>query len=332
MPTSIEIQKRATQSAVLERAAATSPKRNVSNVSALQPQNMLVPFDFTETSIDLLRHAAAMAASLGATLHVLHVTDTSEPADEKAAAFHAGAEPLLRHWTKTIAGDRAEVVPWVRSGSSAREIVAMARSLDIDLVLMASSCYGGLKHVLERSTADRVSRLSPCPVLTIPERVLPLQWSNHAPFTSCERVLLPIDTARPGRRALAHAAGIAQGSGATITLLNVGAHGNETFESEASKSGLDLARKVSSQFSVAVAFQAVRWHGTSPVYPILLEAKRSQADLIVLPVLRGDSFRRLRLASVADNILRHAPCPVLGVNDHPESARSGRDNVKQGGT
>jgi len=40
----------------------------------------------------------------------------------------------------------------------------------VDLIVIATHGYTGLKHVLLGSTAERVVRHAPCPVLTVRER------------------------------------------------------------------------------------------------------------------------------------------------------------------
>ena len=58
---------------------------------------------------------------------------------------------------------RAEVC----SGVPHREIVARARALRADLIVMGTQGRGGLERSLLGSVADRVVRTAPCPVLTV---------------------------------------------------------------------------------------------------------------------------------------------------------------------
>ena len=48
------------------------------------------------------------------------------------------------------------------------EVIAdTARQLEVDLIVITTHGYTGLKHVFLGSTAERVVRHSPCPVLTV---------------------------------------------------------------------------------------------------------------------------------------------------------------------
>jgi universal stress protein A len=58
----------------------------------------------------------------------------------------------------------------VRTGRPATEIVAAAREMDADLIIISTHGHTGLKHVLMGSTAENVVRHAPCPVLTVREK------------------------------------------------------------------------------------------------------------------------------------------------------------------
>jgi nucleotide-binding universal stress UspA family protein len=57
---------------------------------------------------------------------------------------------------------------WVFGGQRAyQEIVDVARQQAVDLVVIASQGLTGLDHLILGSTAERVSRHAPCPVLIV---------------------------------------------------------------------------------------------------------------------------------------------------------------------
>jgi len=57
----------------------------------------------------------------------------------------------------------------IRRGVATHEIVQAADELDIDLIIMATHGLRGWKHFGLGSTADRVARAAPCPVLVVRE-------------------------------------------------------------------------------------------------------------------------------------------------------------------
>jgi len=68
---------------------------------------------------------------------------------------------------KLLAGCAVKTL--VRQGNPGLEVAAAARGLKMDLIVIATHGNTGLKHVLLGSTAERVVRHAPCPVLVVRE-------------------------------------------------------------------------------------------------------------------------------------------------------------------
>jgi nucleotide-binding universal stress UspA family protein len=168
------------------RAARPSPaptrtsQRNVIDlVPALLPlKSILVPIDFSEISKKALHYAVKFAEQFGARITVLNVI---EPVATPDFAYH----PLMLEADKAkeAARTRLETLcsgmkisqslldkPLTRYGTPFAEICDAARKLKVDLIIITTHGYTGLKHVLMGSTAERVVRHAPCPVLTVREK------------------------------------------------------------------------------------------------------------------------------------------------------------------
>lgn len=59
------------------------------------------------------------------------------------------------------------VIPQVRVGKAFHEIVTAAKQANADLIVIATHGHTGFKHVMLGSTAERVVRHAPCPVLVV---------------------------------------------------------------------------------------------------------------------------------------------------------------------
>jgi universal stress protein A len=143
-------------------------------------KRILVPIDFSDDSKKALGHAAAFSRQFGARITLLHVVVpipvsadygygpvTMQYQDETATRT---IEEQLATLGRKEAGDRvSEVI--VRCGAAFDEIARAAKELDIDLIVLSTHGYTGLKHILLGSTAERVVRHAPCPVLILRERV-----------------------------------------------------------------------------------------------------------------------------------------------------------------
>lgn len=140
-------------------------------------KKILVPQDFSDYSLHALKYAVTFAELFKSELIVLHIVEpivypadfsfgqVSIPAMEEEIRKHS-EEQLHELVEKEIpAGIRA--TPIIRVGKPFIEIVEVAKSENADLIVISSHGRTGMDHVLFGSTADKVVRKAPCPVLTI---------------------------------------------------------------------------------------------------------------------------------------------------------------------
>jgi nucleotide-binding universal stress UspA family protein len=145
-------------------------------------QRILVPVDFSESSVSALRLAAKLAAESGDSLIIVHIV----PADYGWLGIGRNESRDLDRLLQRQAANRlrgladehlAHKVPAeleVRIGQPAAEIAAAASESKCHLIVMATHGLTGLDRYLIGSVADRVARLAPCPVFLIPTRRRPI--------------------------------------------------------------------------------------------------------------------------------------------------------------
>jgi nucleotide-binding universal stress UspA family protein len=140
---------------------------------------IMVPVDFSAPSRKALHYAVALAAHFHAEVHVLHVFEQiANPAD-------VGFSPLI--WTDLEEEQQKELdtklkaeaeaagattlnvrcETHVKCGRAWQEITDHAEALGVELLVLSTHGYTGLKHVLLGSVAEKVVRHAPCPVLTV---------------------------------------------------------------------------------------------------------------------------------------------------------------------
>jgi hypothetical protein len=68
---------------------------------------------------------------------------------------------------KSFKGEGIETDSLFESGTPFLQIITEARRLNSDLIIMATHGWGALKHLMLGSTAERLVREAPCPVLTV---------------------------------------------------------------------------------------------------------------------------------------------------------------------
>jgi nucleotide-binding universal stress UspA family protein len=144
----------------------------------LRFKKILAPIDFSPASRNGLNHALRFAEEFGAELTLLYVLEPPASASfvaiPGAVAFSetdfAKAEKNLRSLVASVRPQDEEPRWNVRTGVPSHEIVEAAREADIDLIVIATHGYTGWKHFCIGSTAERVVRAAPCPVLVVREK------------------------------------------------------------------------------------------------------------------------------------------------------------------
>jgi universal stress protein A len=142
-------------------------------------KTILVPTDFSECSDQALAYGRAMAATFGASLHLLHVVQDPYTQPWAAEAFPAPLGDMLAQWQEqarvrlqglVAEAERAGVMVAVQVGSPFQEIVSYAEAQHIDLIVIGTHGRGPIGHMLLGSVAEKVVRRAPCPVLTVRQK------------------------------------------------------------------------------------------------------------------------------------------------------------------
>ena len=132
-------------------------------------RRILYATDLSETTAAGLHYCADLAHVLGAHLTLLHVMDLHDAVTfESEADIHAR---LMGRMHKTVGKERCDglqIATEVINGVPHREILRFAEKTNADLIVINLQSKGLLERALLGSTAERVIRSSPIPVLCIP--------------------------------------------------------------------------------------------------------------------------------------------------------------------
>jgi nucleotide-binding universal stress UspA family protein len=146
-------------------------------------QRILLPVDFAPVSREAFLLGLRLAHQFHAQVLLLHVIDTKSlealnalglalPSEEKSQKkrLNHQARLLARGLLSLPETKGLKITRILREGKPFVEIARTVREEKIDLVVMGS--YGGqtadISHIFFGSTAEKIVRTVPCPVLTVP--------------------------------------------------------------------------------------------------------------------------------------------------------------------
>ena len=152
-----------------------------------QIKKILVPIDFSDYSKNALKYATQFAKQFNAKIYLVYVVEPMiYPADFSMGQvaipsadidLHSPEEELTK-LSKDIINGNLKVEILIKTGKPFVEIIETASANDIDLIIIATHGHTGVEHLLFGSTAEKVVRKAPCPVLTLREPVKGFQYNS----------------------------------------------------------------------------------------------------------------------------------------------------------
>jgi nucleotide-binding universal stress UspA family protein len=280
-------------------------------------KRILVPHDLNDTSDGAMKYATALARMFGAVLDVLHVSHgTATIPTEFPFDLDPGIDATVRERLRTVTahdGAKPAFDLHVRAGTPHTEIIRFANAQQTDLIVMGTHGRGVVAHAVMGSVAERVVRCAPCPVLTV---------RNPPREFDAPNILVATDFGVVSDTALTYGRTLAQTFGGRLDLLHVMENpflramfaDPHSIEVAARR---QLRERLTETDRLRLGASACLEVSDDPAAAIVDHAKRARIDFIVIGTHGRQSMDRLLIGSVAESVVRHAPCPVLTVR-HPE--------------
>jgi universal stress protein A len=145
----------------------------------LHLEKILVPTDFSETSKKAVQYALRFAEQFDCEIALLYVVEPVTPlvgvplgveVFTEKDEFSMAEKDLAALAAEWDAKGPQSVTSFVRVGHAPNEITKAAKELDVDLIIIATHGYTSWQHMCIGSTAERVVRAAPCPVLVVREK------------------------------------------------------------------------------------------------------------------------------------------------------------------
>jgi len=281
-------------------------------------KTILAASDLSEKSRVALSRAALLASDHGARLELLHVVEDVDReqhlAPHPSQAHQVALHRLTEEASAAIPGGIAYHCR-VDAGKAFVAIIRAARQMPADLIVIAAHGSHSIRDIFLGTTAEKVVRKGGLPVLVAKN-------PSVAPY---RRVLVPTDFSEASRQAMFAALALAPkahldllhvyeawGEG-RLSLADPSGEARERYRQQAREGaeaamaewlrGIDLgSRQVKRHFR----------HG-HPGALIPQVAGELKADLVAMGTAGRTGLPYILLGSVAEHVLREAPCDVLTV-------------------
>ena len=272
------------------------------------PGTLLATTDLSARSDLALRRAMRLARERGARLIVAHVVDDAPP-PAIAEAHRDAARATLERFLESLS-DGVETELIVAFGDPTADIVALVETRRPDLLVMGTHRTRPFLDALRETTAQRIVRLTECPVLMVRDR------DDH----DYAHVIAATDFSPGSSAAIRLAADLSPGARITpVHAFHVPYSGLVATTPEG-------ANEVEKSFRIEAVEQEARWRdrevlpeglGPTTIQPgsvlqvLEAEVRRTGATLVTAGAHGRVGGIRAILGSVATDLLRMPPCDVL---------------------
>jgi nucleotide-binding universal stress UspA family protein len=284
-------------------------------------QDILIPYDFSDTAALALEHAIFMAKLCKAKISLLHVIETysftsaiSNAFSKSQSEFENKIEETTKEKLKAIAEDihkksAIQVNFLAEVGSIYKQIIKAASDIHANMIIMGTHGASGVSEFLLGSNAYKVVSGSPCPVITV---------QAHAKKIGFKDIVLPIDDSAVSRQKVIFAIDMAKIYGSTVHIAGL----------RTSKSA-DFTRKF--EIKVRQVEDYINEHnivctrkmfdGDDISKMALSYADEITADLIIIMTEQEASPGFLGIGNAAQTLVNHSKVPVMSVRPRIDASK-----------
>lgn len=274
-------------------------------------KTLLIPVDFSETSLKALEVGAKIAKRVSAKIVLTHMIGiekgySNEPSSAEEAIFYK--KLIGKKYDEFIDQpflESIEIEPLLQKQLDFSGINELAKEIEANLIIMGSHGSKGITEFLKGSNAEKVVRNADTPVLVVKENEI-----NFAP----ERILYASDFSLETVSAYHRIIEVSMLLNARIEFLYVNLPGKQ-FKStnKMDEKLLQFFDAVKHPDPVKAIKTVTRWADYSVEKGVINYAALSGCDIITIPTHGRTGLAHILQGSISEDIANHAIKPVLTV-------------------
>jgi len=272
-------------------------------------KHILIPVDFSETSLLALEHGTFMAKLFKVNITLVHVIETytikidfPEISFGNKQNISSLIEDKLEELAATVkheTGGNVDIL--VKTGKIAKKIVETAKEVNASLIIMGTHGTSGIEEFFVGSNAYRVVTESDCPVISVQTHVKKIGFSN---------ILLPIDDSKHSREKARYVVEIAKHYNSKIHIAGIlNTDDKETLR----KFKIKIEQVEHYLKKHDILYTTEMLHGNNVADVALKEAKRIKADLIAVTTEQDYDVTGLFIGPSAQQVVNHSKIPVMSI-------------------
>ena len=278
---------------------------------SVKSSKILVPIGFSDQSITALDQACSFAKLDNAKLFLLSVLEERSAMDslflddnshELKKKVHKKLEDLSEKFSKQYGLD-IEIM--VSQGKIYNMINEAAEMVDADLIIMGTD--GSPKGIIKRfigSNAERVVRISKCPVMTI---------KGDTIKGKCNNIILPLDTEKETKEKVTHALNYARKWGAKIHLVSVLLKENNSIRKKL-EMNLNQVEKFVTNAGISCTSCLVQGDQKQNLGDFIFDFQKNfEDDIFMIMTKKEELLLSKNISVTARYIINNSPIPVISI-------------------
>ena len=273
-------------------------------------KNILVPVDFSETSIVKIEQAVYTAKVVDAEVTVMHAVETYSvnsfiakekyEQDGRDATIEKAVNEKLDELISKIKDKSIVIHKKIAFGKIYQAIIDVAEEINARLIVIGTTGTSRFGKILG-TNASRVVRAARCPVITMRDKSRVFKYKN---------ILLPLDFTKETRQKVHIAIETAHQFGSQIHVISVMTSSDE-FHVSKLRAQLNVVKQQIKESGVP--FTAKLMKGKKIAETILDYAPVVNADCIFIMTQQEIGFVEMMVGTSAEQVINNAMIPVISV-------------------
>ncbi|MDI1354499.1 MAG: universal stress protein [bacterium] len=276
----------------------------------LNPSKILIPVDFSLTSMHAIKHGALLVKKSKGELFLLHVKRKKEienivfPTTELRGMAEE-TKSILEHLEDLGRNIKKEfditVTALVAVGSRPVEIVNTAEKNKVGLIVMGTQGSDSTSTFFSGSNSYRVIKKSTIPVMT---------FRAEAPHLGFSKILLPIDSSEHSPQKINSAMQMAKLCASTIHVIGILGKKETEFEQKI-RNILEKIEHQAKEENLTCSSEVIKTD--NPVGKTLSQAKRVKADIIITMTDQRAGSNGFWFGNYDHQLVDESEIPVLSI-------------------